>query len=132
MSAPHVRIRLDLTPACSVGPGKVALLEAIERSGSISAAARAIGMSYRRAWVLVDELNASFTEPVTQSSVGGAGGGGVEVTEFGRELVDAYRKLERAVDAVAAKHTSGVASRARAVPAKSTPSTGGKRPLNQR
>lgn len=132
MSAPHVRVRLDLSPACSIGPGKVALLEAIEKCGSISGAARAIGMSYRRAWVLVDELNASFTEPVTQSAVGGAGGGGVEVTDFGRAIVAAYRKLERAVDAVAGKHVGDVAARARqAVPrAASTP--GGRRRLSQR
>lgn len=132
MPSPHVRVRLDLTPACSVGPGKVALLEAIEKSGSISAAARAIGMSYRRAWVLVDELNASFTDPVTQSSVGGAGGGGVELTDFGRELVAAYRKLERAVDAVAVKHVGDVAARARQVPSKSGSRPGGRRPLSQR
>lgn len=132
MPTPHVRIRLDLSPACSVGPGKVALLEAIERSGSISAAARAIGMSYRRAWVLVDELNGSFTEPVTQSSVGGAGGGGVELTDFGREVVATYRKLERAVDDVAARHVGEVARRARRAPSKSAGSPAGRRPLNQR
>jgi molybdate transport system regulatory protein len=132
MSTRHVRIRLDLSPACSVGPGKVALLEAIERSGSISAAARAIGMSYRRAWVLVDELNGSFTEPVTQSSVGGAGGGGVEVTDFGRELVAAYRRLERAVDAVAAKHLSDVAARARPAVQRAESSRGARRRLSQR
>jgi molybdate transport system regulatory protein len=109
MNAPHIRIRLDLSPLCSIGPGKVALLEAVESSGSLSGAARLTGMSYRRAWVLLEELNASFRGRVTESSVGGAGGGGVTVTALGREVIAAYRGMERAVDELGARHLAGIA-----------------------
>lgn len=130
MPVPHVRVRVDLTPACSIGPGKVALLEAIAKSGSLSGAARAIGMSYRRAWVLLEELNGSFTEPLTRSTVGGAGGGGVDLTAFGRELIEAYRSLERAVDALGTRHVHGIASRAIDGRRRAAPKT--RRPLNKR
>ena len=75
----YVRFRVDLGPGCSIGPGKIELLEAIARTGSIRQAARAMRMSYRRAWLLVDSLNQSFRERSTSASVGGAGGGGVEL-----------------------------------------------------
>lgn len=102
-ASPHVRLRVDLSPACSVGPGKIALLEGIATAGSLSGAARTIGMSYRRAWLLLEELNASFREPATTSTVGGAGGGGVELTDFGRELVTRYRAFEQAVGELGAR-----------------------------
>jgi molybdate transport system regulatory protein len=109
MNAPYVRIRLDLSPLCSIGPGKIALLEAIESSGSLSGAARHTGMSYRRAWLLLEELNASFRGRVTESSVGGSGGGGVTLTPLGRELIATYRGLERAVDELGARRLAGIA-----------------------
>jgi molybdate transport system regulatory protein len=87
-------------------------------------------MSYRRAWLLLEELNASFREPVTRSSVGGAGGGGVEVTDFGHELVAAYRSLEGAIDGLAPRHVRGIASRA--VPAPAGAAANSRRPLNRR
>jgi molybdate transport system regulatory protein len=90
-----VRLRIDFAPAGSVGPGKIALLEAIEASGSLSQAARELGMSYRRAWGLLDDLNRALREPVASASVGGAGGGGAVLTRFGRELIAAYREVER-------------------------------------
>jgi molybdate transport system regulatory protein len=92
---PDLRIRVDLAPGCSVGPGKVSLLEAIERNGSLSVAARSIGLSYRRAWNLLADLNRSFAQPVVSTAVGGARGGGARVTDFGRSLVAAFRALER-------------------------------------
>lgn len=130
MAAPRIRLRIDLTPACAVGPGKVALLEAIAKAGSLSGAARAIGMSYRRAWVLLEELNESFAVPLTQSMVGGAGGGGVDLTPFGREVIDTYRALEREVDALGARQLQGIA--ARAVGGRSRAGAKSRRPLNRR
>jgi molybdate transport system regulatory protein len=97
-----VRLRIDFAPEGSVGPGKIALLEAIEQSGSLSQAARELGMSYRRAWGLLDDLNHALREPVATASTGGAGGGGARLTPFGRELVRAYREVE-AIAADAAK-----------------------------
>jgi len=99
-----VRIRIDLGPDSSIGPGKVALLEHIEASGSLSQAARELGMSYRRAWLLLDDLNHAFTEPVATASVGGAGGGGAQLTAFGRRIITAYRAVEHvSLDAAAAR-----------------------------
>ncbi|MBS0376409.1 MAG: LysR family transcriptional regulator [Proteobacteria bacterium] len=94
MVTPTVRFRVDFSDACAIGPGKVALLEAIGRTGSLSAAARALKMSYRRGWLLLDSLNHSFRRPVAELSKGGRGGGGASLTPFGRGLVVAYRRLE--------------------------------------
>lgn len=91
---PHVTVRLDLRLDARLGPGKIALLEAIAREGSISAAARALGMSYRRAWLLVDGLNRMFREPAVETRPGRARGG-ARVTAFGEKLVAAYRAIER-------------------------------------
>ena len=77
-----------------LGPGKVDLIEAIERSGSISGAARDMGMSYRRAWLLVDALNRMFKTAVVEAAPGGARGGGAVVTEFGKGVAAAYRRIE--------------------------------------
>ncbi len=78
-----------------LGPGKIALLKAIIETGSISAAAKTMDMSYRRAWALINELNNMFTKPCVESATGGVGGGGATVTEFGKRLIAAYCKLER-------------------------------------
>ena len=94
---PHrLSIRIDLAGGARIGPGKIALLEAIERTGSISAAGRAMKMSYRRAWELVEELNRSLGEPVVETAAGGAGGGGTRLTDAGRLLAEQYRALETA------------------------------------
>ncbi|MGB6450720.1 MAG: hypothetical protein WBE92_08215, partial [Steroidobacteraceae bacterium] len=98
-----VRLRIDIGPESSIGPGKIALLEHIEATGSLSQAARDLGMSYRRAWLLLDDLNHALGEPVTTMSVGGAGGGGAELTLFGRKLIAAYRDVEHASHDVAAE-----------------------------
>ena len=90
-----VRFRVDVSPACAIGPGKIALLMGVERTGSLRRAAQELGMSYRRAWLLIDGLNRSFTEAVTTASVGGKGGGGVKLTPLGEELVRRYNSLAK-------------------------------------
>jgi molybdate transport system regulatory protein len=85
-------IRIDLAPALRLGPGKVRLLELIAEHGSISAAGRAYGMSYRRAWSLVDALNRDFGRPVVAGQIGGHRGGGTSLTAFGEALVAASRR----------------------------------------
>jgi len=98
-----VRIRVDLASGCSVGPGKVSLLEAIETKGSLTLAARSLAMSYRRAWNLLDDLNKSFAAPMVETAVGGRSGGGARLTESGRELIREFRALERGVARLAGK-----------------------------
>lgn len=100
--APSVQLRIGFGDSERLGPGKIALLERIESSGSIAAAGRDLGMSYRRAWLLADALNTMFREAVFVAAPGGARGGGATLTDFGRSLVAAYRRTEertqRAVD----------------------------------
>jgi molybdate transport system regulatory protein len=97
----RVSLRLDLPSGGKVGPGKVALLEAIGEAGSISGAARVLGMSYPRAWKLVEALDAALGVPVVTRSPGGARGGGAELTEAGRAIIARYRHLEAAAQQVA-------------------------------
>ena len=94
MAALVVRFRIDFAQHSSLGPGKIQLLEAIRDCGSLSQGARNIGMSYRRAWLLVESLKESFREPVTRASRGGKQGGGMSVTRFGDALIRSYRELE--------------------------------------
>ena len=108
MTAPGVRFRIDFAKNSSVGPGKIRLLEAIRDSGSLSRAARSIGMSYRRAWLLVNSLKQSFREPVTVASTGGKDGGGMLVTEFGDTLISNYRELERDFATLAARRLHAI------------------------
>ncbi|WP_374296751.1 winged helix-turn-helix domain-containing protein [Sphingomonas sp.] len=89
-----LKITLVTDAGNRIGPGKAALLESIQSSGSISAAARAMGMDYKRAWLLLDSLNSAFTTPAVIRNTGGHGGGGAVLTEFGVELVARYRRLE--------------------------------------
>ena len=103
-----IRLRIDFGPRASIGPGKVALLEHIERVGSLSQAARELGLSYRRAWLLLDDLNHSFAEPVASASVGGVGGGGVQLTAFAKQLIATYRNVERAALAETRARFSGL------------------------
>ncbi len=100
-SALTVRFRVDFGNRSSVGIGKIELLEWIERTGSLSQAAREMGMSYRRAWLLLEDLNSSFDHRVASASVGGRGGGGVVLTEFGSRLVAGYRRLDSSLQPLA-------------------------------
>jgi molybdate transport system regulatory protein len=88
------RLRILLGDDIAVGPGKVDLLEAIGETGSITAAAKALGMSYRRAWLLVDTMNRCFATPVVTAEAGGAAGGRTRLTATGAEVVRRYRRLE--------------------------------------
>jgi len=109
------KLRLSITfdSGARVGPGKAALLESIRETGSISAAARDMGMSYKRAWLLLDSMNQAFIEPVVTAATGGTHGGGATLTPFGAELLERYRRLERDAAAIAAGDLVALASRAR-------------------
>ncbi len=87
-------MRVTCGAAIAVGPGKIALLEAIQEMHSITAAAKSIDMSYRRAWLLVDELNGSLKKPAVASANGGKDGGGSQLTDVGLALIDVYRRIE--------------------------------------
>ena len=100
----RIFLRVDLRPQGRIGPGKIALLEEIDRSGSISAAGRALGMSYRRAWLLVDELNKLFGAPVVTTQLGGSQGGGASLTALGSDLVARFRALEQAAEPLVREH----------------------------
>ena len=102
------RLRIGNDPETSLGPGKVALLEAIEETGSISAAGRKLGMSYRRAWLLVDALNRACTRPVITTATGGREGGGTALTPTGTEIVRRYRRIELLATAAAAKEINAL------------------------
>jgi molybdate transport system regulatory protein len=96
-------LRVLAKSAAAMGPGKAELVERIGRTGSISAAAREMGMSYRRAWQLVESLNRAFREPVVATAIGGTRGGGARVTPFGTRMVAMFRTMEaRASRAIAA------------------------------
>jgi molybdate transport system regulatory protein len=113
MTSPVVRFRVDFDAARSIGPGKIELLEHIRETGSLSQAGREIGMSYRRAWLLLDSLNGSFKEAVVATSIGGKAGGGAQLTSFGAALIDAYRSLEREFNATAAKKLTKISKAVR-------------------
>ncbi len=95
MAGARLSIRIDLASGDRIGPGKIALLEAIRTTGSISAAARTLGMSYRRAWLLVEEVNHALREPAVTAETGGSGGGRAVVTAAGERMVELYRAIER-------------------------------------
>lgn len=94
LSRATLRLRIVFPAERKIGPGKVDLLETIARTGSISSAARELGMSYRRAWLLMDEFGRLFKRPILTTAAGGAHGGGAELTDFGRAVIAAYRRIE--------------------------------------
>jgi molybdate transport system regulatory protein len=98
-----IRFRIDFAANSNLGPGKIALLEGIQTFGSLSEAARRMGISYRRAWLLLDSLNTSFDVPVTVNCAGGRGGGGAQVTPFGVLLITRYREVETRLNEIAAE-----------------------------
>ncbi|MDE2599380.1 MAG: LysR family transcriptional regulator [Rhodocyclaceae bacterium] len=88
------RLRILFSELTALGPGRAELMERIARTGSISAAAREMGMSYRRAWLLVEATNAAFVEPLVTTNTGGSGGGGAHLTDFGMSMLARYRAME--------------------------------------
>lgn len=104
-------VRLDFGPGAGLGPGKIDLLGRVDEHGSISAAGRSLGMSYRRAWVLIDQLNSTFDQPVIETRPGGRGGGGARVTDFGHELIAQYRLIEREAEAAVTARIEWLADR---------------------
>jgi molybdate transport system regulatory protein len=102
VSQTRLTLRVDLSSRCSVGPGKIRLLEEIGRTGSISQAGRNLRMSYRRAWLLIDDMNKCFRHAVVSAKSGGLQGGGAALTEFGAGLVRNYRTIETAASNAAA------------------------------
>jgi molybdate transport system regulatory protein len=104
----RLSIRVDLASGARIGPGKVAVLEEIARSGSISAAGRALHISYRRTWELVEDLNATLGAPVVQTAAGGSGGGGASLTELGQAVVTRYRAIEEDCAAASRKHLTAL------------------------
>ena len=92
-----LKARLYCGPEIAMGPGKAELLEAIAKEGSISAAGRALGMSYRRTWLLVDTMNRCWREPLVETAAGGSHGGGARLSALGCEVLARYRELERIV-----------------------------------
>ncbi|WP_404990182.1 winged helix-turn-helix domain-containing protein [Caballeronia sp. LZ065] len=101
-------MRITKGETIALGPGKVALLEAIREQGSISAAARSLDMSYRRAWMLVDELNRSLKSPATLSEQGGQSGGGCVLTPVGERIIKLYRDVEAQAEAACARQITSL------------------------
>lgn len=104
MSRLKITLRVDFDSVHAIGPGKVALLEKMRDTGSLSQAARELDMSYRRAWQLLASLNQTFREPLVLTSTGGSGGGGTTLTELGEAVVAAYRQFEKETNARAEKY----------------------------
>ena len=98
----RLKLSIVFESGARIGPGKAKLLESIRDTGSISAAARDMGMPYKRAWVLLDSMNRAFNEPVVEAVTGGAHGGGALLTPFGADVLDRYRRMLAAAEAAAA------------------------------
>ncbi|MBB6092146.1 molybdate transport system regulatory protein [Povalibacter uvarum] len=120
MSKLRVTLRVDFDRNNAIGPGKIALLEKMREYGSLSQAAKALDMSYRRAWQLLNSLNQSFREPLVVTAIGGSGGGGSTLTALGESMIATYRDFEEAMNARAdkqfgpfLKNVSGGAANAR-------------------
>ena len=109
-SLPTLSLRIDLDDEGRIGPGKIQLLENIQQFGSISAAGRAMDMSYKRAWDLVDEINRMCRQPAVERQTGGRNGGGAALTPFGLSLVARYRKIERTATTAARKELQALRS----------------------
>lgn len=105
---PSLSLRINLDPEGRIGPGKIALLEQIAAHGSISAGARQMSMSYKRAWDLVEEMNRLFGKPVVSARPGGRHGGGAELTTVGRAVVRRFRAIERAAAKAASQHIAAL------------------------
>lgn len=104
----RLTIRVDLPGRHAIGPGKIKLLEHIAQSGSISAAGRAMNMSYRRAWMLIDSLNRCFRSAIVETQLGGTRGGGAALSTLGRDVVAWYRAIERAATKASARQLAAL------------------------
>lgn len=100
--APRLILRIDFNSGRAIGPGKIRLLEAIREHGSISQAGRRLGMSYRRAWLLIDDLNRCFAKLLVKTKLGGTAGGGARLTSFGERVLTNYRAIEKSAHRAAA------------------------------
>ena len=105
---PKLSFRVGLGVGFSLGPGKIEVLQAIDRQGSISKAARALGMSYRRAWLLVDDLNRGFGIDLVATALGGSAGGGASLTKAGAEVLKRYLAIAAAINRAAARDLRGL------------------------
>ena len=114
--ATRLHLRLSFAHGAMLGPGKAELLEHIRDTGSISAAGRAMDMSYKRAWMLVDAMNAAFAAPLVESARGGAGGGGAQVTEAGLEVLRLYRALQDTAARAGAVEIAAITAMLRDIP----------------
>lgn len=119
LSSPRLRIhlRILLGDEIALGPGKADLLDAIRSCGSISAAGKQLGMSYRRCWLLVDSVNRCFNAPLVTTATGGSGGGGAQLTAHGETILARYRAMQAEVEQVAASHFSLLKTALRPEPA---------------
>lgn len=104
----RLSLRVEFPGGGAIGPGKIRLLELIDRHGSISAAGRAMGMSYRRAWLLVDSLNRRFKKPLVTTERGGGQGGGAALTAVGRQVVRHYRDIETKAAVATERHLTAL------------------------
>ena len=109
----RISISIVFESGARIGPGKAKLLESIRDTGSISAAARDMGMDYKRAWTLLDSMNQAFTEPVVSAAPGGARGGGATLTAFGEEVLERYRRIQEQSEALAAGDMKALKRRAK-------------------
>jgi molybdate transport system regulatory protein len=109
----RLKVSVVFESGARIGPGKAKLLESIRDTGSISAAARDMGMSYKRAWLLLDSMNQAFTELVVTAAPGGSGGGGATLTPFGVEVLERYRRIHDRAAAMAADDLTALARRVR-------------------
>ena len=96
---PGARLRIVVEPDIAIGPGKADLLEGIKETGSIAGAGRSMGMSYKRAWYLIETMNRCFKSPLVEASKGGRAGGGARLTELGHEVLARYRRMEALTEA---------------------------------
>ena len=109
----RVRISIVFESGARIGPGKAKLLESIRDTGSISAAAREMGMDYKRAWTLLDSMNQAFTAPVVSAAPGGARGGGAILTEFGADVLERYQRIQEQSEALAVEDMKALKRRAK-------------------
>jgi molybdate transport system regulatory protein len=120
MGRTRLTLRVDFGSNRAIGPGKIRLLEAIDKGGSISEAGRSLGMSYRRAWLLINDVNRCFRDPVVTTRPGGKSGGGATLTAFGRKLVRNYRAIEAEAASAAEARLQDLEASLRATRSRST------------